>query len=158
MNEITLPPLTDAEKNELALVACCRNLHDNFLKLGELLVENETCAHWSANSHESFKELVEMLGLSYSFATRLMGIARLVTSQLLSKEEVLEMGVSKACLLLPRAKDGIDEETKAIAISAPYQELRKHLKHDIKDVETSEYLLCPRCAFRIDFHKGLLRR
>ena len=108
MTEIILPPLTDAERNELALVACCRNLHYSFLELGGLLVVNEERAHWAANRHENFRELVEMLGISYSFGTRLMGIARLVTSQLFTKEEIMEIGVSKACLLLP-LREGIDD-------------------------------------------------
>ena len=154
MNEIRL---TKAETNIRNTQLLVRNIHDSFLDLGWLLIENEQAAYWSQCAYESFTDFIGQLGISYSFATRLMGIARVVTSQLLSKEEVIEMGVSKACLLLPRLRDGIDDETKAIAISAPYQELRRHLGHKVKDVETSEYLLCPRCAFRIDFHKGLLR-
>ena len=152
MSEITL---TAAERNEIALINCCRDIHYKFIDLGDLLIENEARSHWASNRHESFKELVAMLGLSYSFATRLMGIARLVTSQQFTKEEILEIGVSKSCLLLPLKT--VDEETRAIAKTAPYQELRKHLGHKVKDIEGTEYLLCPRCAYRINFHKGLLK-
>ena len=159
MTEIILPALTDAQRNELALVDCCRNLHSSFLELGGLLVENESRAYWSENRHESFRELVEMLGISYSFATRLMGIARIVASQLLSKEEVLQIGVSKSCLLLPLASKGkLDDDTKELAKNCPYRDLRIHLGHNIKEDDSTEYLLCPRCGADITFHKGIIRR
>lgn len=159
MNEIIVPPLSDAEQNEKALIACCHSLHYSFLELGGLLVQNNDKSYWSANSHESFRELVEMLGISYSFATRLMGIARVVALHLLTKEEILEIGVSKSCLLLPLlARGKLDDETKELAKSCPYRDLRLHLHHKIPDEDSSEYLLCPRCGVEISFRKEMIRR
>ena len=159
MTEITLPKLSMAEENELALVDCCRNIHYNFLELGGLLVQNQDCCFWSANRHESFRELVEMLGISYSFGTRLMGLSRLVASQLLSKEEVVQIGVSKACLLLPLASRGkLDDDTKELAKSCPYRDLRIAIGHNVETELTDEYLLCPRCGADVSFNKGMIRR
>lgn len=159
MTEIILPPLSDAEQNELALVDCCHNLHFSFLELGGLLVENNDKSYWSANRHESFRELVEMLGISYSFATRLMGISRIVALHLLSEEEVLEIGVSKSCLLLPLlARGKLDDETKELAKNCPYRDLKIHLGHKVKDEDSSEYLTCPRCGVEFSFQKEMIRR
>lgn len=159
MTEIIEPQLSDAEQNELALVACCHRLHYSFLELGGLLVQNNDCSFWSANRHESFRELVEMLGISYSFATRLMSISRIVASHLLTKEEVLEIGVSKSCLLLPLlARGTLDDETKELAKNCPYRDLRLHLHHKIPDEDSSEYLTCPRCGVEISFQKDMIRR
>jgi hypothetical protein len=151
--------LTEAEKNELAIIACCHNLHDDFLQLGGLLLENYEKAFWSANKHESFKDFIGMLGIGYSWATRLMGIAQIVAQQLLTQDEVKEIGVAKATLLLPYIKRGkLNEDIKLLAKNCPFNDLRKALGHNIKEGESEEYLLCPRCGVDITFHKGMLRR
>ena len=156
MTEITY---TDAEQNEDRIVTLCKNLHYNFLELGGLLVENERRAYWSANKHGSFPEFVEGLGISYSFGTRLMGISRIVAQQVLTEQEILEIGVSKACLLLPLfAKAELDAETKELAKHCPYRDLRLHLGHNVETELTDEYLLCPRCGADISFQKGMIRR
>lgn len=154
-----MPPLSDAEQNEYSLIACCHNLHYSFLELGGLLVENNDRSYWSANRHESFRELVEMLGISYSFATRLMSIARVVALHLLTKEEVLEIGVSKSCLLLPLlARGKLDDDTKELAKNCPYRDLRLHLHHKIPDEDSAEYLTCPRCGVEFSFQREMLRK
>ena len=159
MTEIIVPPLSDAEQNEKALIACCHSLHYSFLELGGLLVENNDRSYWSANRHESFRELVEMLGISYSFATRLMGIAKAEAKKLLTRAEILEIGVSKSCLLLPLiARGELDYETKELAKNCPYRDLRLHLHHKIPDEDSTEYLTCPRCGVEIHFGKEMLRR
>ena len=150
---------TDAEQNELAVVYCCHNLHFSFLELGGLLVENEERAYWSANRHESFRELVEMLGISYSFATRLMGISRIVALQLLTTEEVMQIGVSKSTLLLPQFRKGeVDRDTIELAKHCPYRDLRLHLGHNVENELSEEYVICTRCGADISFRKGMLRR
>lgn len=158
MTEIIVP-LSDAEQNELALVDCCHNLHYSFLELGGLLVENNDRSYWSANRHESFRELVEMLGISYSFATRLMGIAKAEAQKLLTRAEILEIGVSKSCLLLPLlARGELDDETKELAKNCPYRDLKLHLGHKVKEEDSSEYLTCPRCGVDITYRKEMLRK
>ncbi len=151
--------LTAAEKNELDIVACCKDLHDNFLQLGGLLVENYEKAYWSANRHESFKDFVQMLGIGYSWATRLMGISRIVAQQLLTREEVREIGVAKATLLLPTVKDGkLNEDIKLLARDCTFNDLRRALGHNIKNEDIGEYLICTRCGADVEIHKGMIRR
>lgn len=154
-----LPKLTKAEENILTTQHLVKDMHYSFLELGGLLLENQEAAYWSQCAYGSFQEFVEMLGISYSFATRLMGIARIVASQLLSKEEVLEIGVSKSCLLLPLlARGELDDDTKELAKSCPYRDLKLHLGHKVKDEDSSEYLTCPRCGVEFSFQKDMLRR
>ena len=100
-----------------------------------------------------------MLGISYSFATRLMGIARVVALHLLTRAEILEIGVSKSCLLLPLlARGELDDDTKELAKSCPYRDLKIHLGHKVKDGDSSEYLTCPRCGVEFSFQKEMIRR
>ena len=151
--------LTEAEQNELAVIDLCRNIHYNFLELGGLLLENYERGYWTANRHESFQEFIEMLGIGYSWATRMMGLSKIVATQLLTEGEMLEIGVAKACLLLPLVKRGkLDDDIKELAKNAPYHDLRKELGYKVKDELPEEYLLCPRCGADITFHKGMIRK
>jgi len=151
--------LTLAEQSEFLITECCKDIKVRFLELGGLLADNQDRALWSEH-HESFKDFIELLGIgSYSWVMRLIDISRVVATQLLTKEEVLEIGVAKACLLLPRAKKGkLDDDIKELAKNAPYHHLRLELGHKLKDDEVEEYLLCPRCGVDITLHKGMIRR
>jgi len=156
---INIVPPTKAEENVLAIQHLTRDLHYNFLELGRLLSENQEAAYWSQCAYGSFKDFVEMLGISYSFGTRLMGISRIVAQQLLTEQEILEIGVSKACLLLPLLSRGkLDSDTKELAKSAPYRDLRIAIGHNVETELTDEYLLCTRCGEEISFQKGMVRR
>jgi len=144
---INIVPPTKAEENVLAIQHLTRDLHYNFLELGRLLSENQEAAYWSQCAYGSFKDFVEMLGISYSFGTRLMGISRVVAQQLLTEEEVLEIGVSKTCVLLPlMAKGKLDDDTKELAKSAPYRELRQHIGHKETTLSIEYQIQCPRCG------------
>jgi len=151
--------LTPAEQSEFLIADCCKDIKVRFLELGGLLADNQDRALWSEH-HESFKDFIELLGIgSYSWVMRLIDISRLVATQLLTKEEVLEIGVAKACLLLPRAKKGqLDDDIKELAKNAPYHELRLGLGHRLTEGESGEYLFCPRCGVDITLHKGMIRR
>lgn len=159
MSEVALPELTEAEKNILAIADCCNNIKYRFLELGGLLAENQDKALWSQAGYESFRDFVAMLGIgSYSWVTRLIDLSRVVATQLLTKEEVIEIGVAKACLLLPRAKKGLlDDDIKELAKNAPYHDLRLALGHNLKDDEAEEYLICPRCGENVFIHKGMIK-
>jgi len=151
--------LTEAERNELTIIELARDVKLHFLELGGLLVENQEKALWSQN-HESFREFVESLGIgSYSWVTRLMDLSRVVATQLLSKQELMEIGVAKACLLLPRLKKGkLDDDTKELARHCPYYDLRVMLGYKAEDELSEEYLICPRCGAEIAYHEGMIRK
>jgi len=156
-----LPALTNAENNVLTIQHLAKDIYYNFLELGGLLSENQDYGYWSSCGYESFRDFVEMLGLgSYSWVTRLIDLSRLVASQLLTQEEVCEIGVSKACLLLPCAKKGkLDDETKGLARDCTFTDLRIHLGHHIPNSEDGdEYLLCPRCGVDITLRPGMVKR
>lgn len=144
----TVPALTKGEENVLTIQGLVRDIALNYLELGGLLVENQEGAYWGASGSESFKDFIQQLGISYDWATRMMGLARVVAQQLLTKEEVLEMGVAKACLLLPCVKKGeLNEDVKSLALVCTWNDLRKELGHNIPDPkDCEEYILCPRCG------------
>jgi len=158
MNDIVLSP---AEQNELKILELIKYVKVNFLTIGNLLLENYDKAYWSLNGHESFKSYIEMLGVgSYSWVTRLIDIARIVSHNILTENEVLEIGVGKVSLMLPSLKDGgVDTDIIELAKSCPYHDLRLKLGGITDDNDMSdEWLLCPRCGERINFKKEMLRR
>ena len=151
--------LTEAERSEFLIVECCKDIKHRFLELGGLLADSQDKALWSEH-HESFRDFVELLGIgSYSWVTRLIDLSRVVATQLLTPDEVIEIGVAKACLLLPRAKKGVlDEDTKLLARNCTYVDLKIHLGHKIPEEDCEEYLLCPRCGVDVTIRKGMIKR
>jgi len=94
--------------------------------------------------HESFSDYVESLGVfSYSHATRLMGITRLILDDKLTLPDVMEMGVSKATLLLPLKE--ITEERIEQAKQLSVRELRAEIQGEPKEREGT-LIICPRCG------------
>jgi len=160
MQEIVAPPLSKAEENCLTIAGLVKKLHYDFLELGGLLLENQTQGFWGASGAESFKDFVQQLGVSYDWATRMMGVAKAVVEAVWTKEEVLGIGIAKACLLLPRIKDGqLPNDLKLLAENCTFNDLRKELGHNLTDPEDSgEYLLCPRCGVEIDLKPGMVKR
>ena len=160
MQEVIVPPLSEAEENCLAIAGLVKRLHYDFLELGGLLLENQASAFWGASGAESFKGFVQQLGISYDWATRLMGIANAIADNLFTKEEVVEIGVAKICLLLPHIKKGeLSEEIKLLARDCSFNDLRKELGHNLTDpVDSDEYLLCPRCGVEITLMPGMIKR
>jgi len=150
--EVKVPAVTKGQENCLLIASMVRNIALNYLELGGLLVENQENGYWGDSGHESFKDFIQDLGISYDWATRMMGLARVVTQQLFTKEEILDIGVSKACLLLPHVKKGkLDEETRLLARDCTFTDLRKQLGHNIKGIEDcEEYVLCRRCGSEIN--------
>lgn len=159
MSEIMAPPLTQAEQNEGLIRQLCSDIKLHFLELGMLLAHNQDKALWSEH-HESFKDFVETLGIGdYSWVTRLVRLGRVVTQQLLQREELMEMGLSKACLLLPRIEKGeLDEDTKLLALVCTFSDLREHLGHTLHGEDGDEFLLCPRCGVDITLRPGMVKK
>jgi len=137
-----------------------KELGKAFLRVGQLLIDNQENGYWAATGAESFKDFTAMLGFSYSWATRLMAMHRVVTSQLLTEDEVLEIGQSKMGLLVAHTGNGgLTDEVKAIARDGSFIDLRKALGHNILDPELSEeYLVCPRCGEDVPIYPGMVKR
>lgn len=149
-NELIRQDLSLAERNELLTRQYAERVRNDFIKMGMLLCENYDRAYWSEH-HESFPQYVESLGIgSYSWVTRLMGIARLVARQLLSEEEASEIGVTKAVLLLSPAKEGrLSPELIEMAKNAPYRDLREEIGYKQAELEREDSIICPRCGAEI---------
>lgn len=150
--EIIAPPLSKAEENCLQIAGLVKKLHYDFLELGGLLLENQEFGHWGVSGAESFKTFVQNLGVSYDWATRLMGLTKLTLDGYFTKEEIVEIGVTKACLILPHAKDGkLPEEIKVLARDCTCVDLRLALGHNVLGEQNNVlYMLCPRCGGEIN--------
>ena len=123
--------LTRAEENCSAIAHLVKDLARYSVELGGLLVENQENAFWGTTGHASFKDYVQELGISYDWATRMMGLARVVAQQLLTQSEIDEMGVANAVLLLPLASKGeLSDEIKTQARDSTWTDLRKALGHN----------------------------
>ena len=159
MNELVVQPPTDAEQQALdhkdAIIALARSATITFLEMGRLLWVARKEAHQFVLHMESFAEYVEGLGLpmpnSYSWACRLIGIhEQLALKNKLPAEELLEMGVSNASLLVPLARKvkRLDPEIVAAAKMFSFRHLQEELGRQSPEGETeeSDELHCPRCG------------
>lgn len=157
--ETKLPVLTKGQENCLVLADKVKELAKNFLDVGELLIQNQTMGYWGESGAESFKDFTEMLGIGYSWATRLMNMRKIVTLQLMTEQEVLEVGPSKMMLLLPKAKGGLPDDVRAIARDGTFMDLRRALGHNIPDPEwAEEFVICPRCGAEVSIYPNTIQR
>ena len=155
---MTLPDLPPAEKNCLMIYQAAKNARDGFLTLGLLLTDNKENAYWGSTAVDSFKDFVEMLGIgSYSWVTRLINLSQLVVTQLLTKEELEEIGVAKASLLLPVIRrEELTDEILAVAKNGTFRELRQILGHKI-DTASNHFVICPRCGEEFELQKFMIQ-
>lgn len=154
----SLQQLSDGEVNCLAIYQTVREAKSNFLTLGLLLKENRDKAYWSSVAKcESFRDFCEMLGIgSYSWITRLIDIAEIVSAQLLTQTEIEEIGVTKAALLLPLVKrEKLTDDILAVAKSGTTKDLRQMLYTKDETPQYDGFIICPRCAFQINYIKGM---
>jgi len=152
--------VTPAEENELLILNLVKGVKWGFVELGGLLAENSDKAYWGLTGHESFKDFVEELGVgSYSWVTRLMDISRIVAQEVLTREQVIEIGVAKCCLLLPLAKKGkLSEDLIELAKVCPYRDLRQKLGGGTQELtEVERFICCPRCGNEFPFHEDMLK-
>ena len=158
MDEIILPPLTEAQKNCDFITEKVKEIYKNYVQLAILLVENRDKAHWQATSASGFKEFTQMLNLEWTQVTRLVTIGELVLTQKISREDATEIGYSKMCYLLPRYRKGeVSTDLIELAKNCPQADLRKELGYKVPDDGSEEYLNCPRCGVEITLHKGMIR-
>ena len=150
---------TDAEQQALdhkdAIIALARSATITFLEMGRLLWIARENAHWSTLGQESFDAYVEDLGLpmghSPSWVSRLIGIHEfLVLKKKLTQEELLEIGVSKAVHLLPKARrKELTNEDIAKAKIYSERDLRIELGQEGLTVDMGKWVInyiCSRCG------------
>lgn len=150
MNEIT-PVLTMAEQNITETMNLIRSAKVHFLEIGRLLQECYENGYYSQGGYEKFKDYVEMLGIgSYTFCTRLMSMASCVTQLLISREDVIEIGIGKMQDILPRLKKGkLSPDDIELAKSAPQRDLREFLGLKVTENDSRHSVVCSRCGCEI---------
>ena len=158
--ETTLPQLTKGEENCAMIAGLVKRMHYDFLELGGLLLENRDNGYWAASGSESFPMFVQQLGVSYSWATRMVDLVENLVDTFLTREEIVEIGVAKACLLLPHAKKGdLPEDIKLLAQNCSWNDLRIELGHNLTELkDCGEYLHCPRCGNEISLLPGMIKK
>jgi len=158
--EAKVAGLTPAEESQTLIMELAKTVKWGFIELGGLLCDNQDKAYWSRTGHESFKDFVETIGIGdYTWVTRLMDISRMVAKGIVTREQVLEIGVAKTVLLLPRAKKGqLTPELIELAKSCTWRELREELGGGSEALPAPEqFIRCPRCGQEFVFHDDMLR-
>jgi hypothetical protein len=88
---------------------------------------------------------------SRSKLSRIRDIAMCVDTQLISEADVLEMGISKAQLILPIVRDGgLTDELLSVAIHESERGLREYLGHKVPDWDHGFTIDCPMCGYTIE--------
>jgi len=146
---------TEAIQTKLHIEQLAQRMKGDAVMVGALLLKARNNCHWSTLGYESFKGYVEDLDFpvsaSYSWATRLMGVAQMVADQLLTAQDVDEMGVSKAIRLLPAANRG-EDITEWIVEAKVLSERDLRLKMAGKDdpeIPTGRTITCWNCGATI---------
>ena len=148
MSEITL---TKAEQNITETQELIRSAKIHFLEIGRLLQDCYENAYYSQGGYEKFKDYIEMLGIgSYTFCTRLMSMASCVTQMLISREDVIEIGIGKMQDILPRLKKGkLSQDDIELAKAAPQRDLREFLGLKVPHNDSNHHVVCSRCGAEI---------
>ena len=156
----TLPPMTPGEENCLKISAMVKKVHCDMLELGELLWENREKGYWGTCGAGSFKDFIQMLQVSYDWATRMVDLIDATKKGLLPRDQVERIGVAKACLLLPHAKKGdLTENVLAVAENGTWNALRQELGHNLTEPDGfKEFLHCPRCGNEFQLLPGMVER
>lgn len=140
--------LSPAELNEQTTRELHGKIENNFLDIGILLVENRDKKYWSMCGHESFKEYLESLGFhDVSKAYVLMEIATYEAMGLWTREDLKEMGITRARRILPLARSGEDwEDWKIRAMTLSDRELRKARNFKVVENDERYTIVCQHCG------------
>jgi hypothetical protein len=143
--------LTLAEQNTVRTIELCHSIKSNFLEVGKLLYENLVNAYWSQCGYDSWSNYLESLGIaSRSKLARLADIAQCVATQVLTEDDVIEMGVTCAETLLPVIRRGnLTLDLLEIAKTGSTRELRRALGHKFNENNQDYSVRCPHCGFEI---------
>ena len=154
MSELTKSGMTkvkQAQENFLQIQALVVVTEKSFIALGKLLWECKENGYWSDIGRESFQELTEEVGISYSLATRLIGIYEQFILLLgKTEQELLDIGVSKAIVLLPALRSGAaNKEFIEQAKELTVRDLKLELGQKVTETDAQHFIVCKRCGEKL---------
>ena len=140
-----------AQDNFIQIQALVIITEKSFITLGKLLYECKEHGYWSDIGRESFQELTEEAGISYSLATRLTGIYEQFILLLgKTEQELLDIGVSKAIVLLPALRSGaVKEEFMEQARELTVRDLKIELGQKVTETDAQHFIVCKRCGEKL---------
>lgn len=140
--------LSLAEKNHQRTQELIKSAQIHFLEIGRLLLECRDNKYWTELGYDKFRDYCEVLNIGdYSTCSRMMDIARCIMQQFIKEEDVIEIGMGKMYLLLPRLKNGaLDSDTMDVAKFAPQRDLREYLGKTVVENDVEAQITCPNCG------------
>jgi hypothetical protein len=146
-----LPSLSKGEEQDLLIRQLSQHIELHFLELGGLLCEFYDGSLWLGLNYDRWADYVESLGIgSYNYVMSLISIARMVAVQIVTPDELAEIGYSKACLLAPLAKkDKLSREIIELAKCCTNRDLRLEIGYKVPDNESDCRIICSRCGNEI---------
>ena len=144
----SLPDLSRGESLDLTVRQLIRHMAAHFLEVGGLIGELYEGNLWQSCNYDRWADYVESLGIgSYTYVMSLISLSKLYTAQILSKEEIAEIGYSKACLLVPLIKKGgLTDDILAIAKNGTNRDLRIAEGYRVTSNDSDSHVVCPRCG------------
>jgi hypothetical protein len=153
VSEITsyVPPLPDLSRGEaldLTVKQLIRHMKVHFLEVGGLLAELHEGAWWTACGFDRWQDYVESLGIgSYEYVMGLIGISKMMAAQVMTIDELNEVGYSKACLLVPLHNKGkLSAEIISLAKTGTNLDLRKEIGYRVPENDENCRISCPHCG------------
>ena len=146
-----LPPQLVGERLDLSIRQLIRDVKINYLEIGGLLAEMWQSKVWGQTGYDKWSDYCESLGLgSYSYIQSLIAISKLVVDKLLTPEEIIEIGYSKACLLIPMAARGeLTDDLIALSKVCTNRDLRLQLNYHVRENDEDSHVICPGCGTKI---------
>ncbi|MBT7469305.1 MAG: hypothetical protein HN692_02725 [Candidatus Cloacimonetes bacterium] len=132
-----------------------RNLEDNFVQLGQLLLDMRRTKLFKFKGYKNFRDFVEAeFNFSSSFANKIIGNFEFFVKELdIDEQSVKNIGLDKLNMLKPMVKKMSFEETDhwlKKAVDLPSTELREEIKEirekqktkekTLKDIFSEQYL------------------
>lgn len=143
--------MSPAEQNISATLELCTDIKLNFLRVGKLLYDNFLHGYWGESGFDCWSDYLDSLGVhDRSWLSRLVNVVMCIETRRMLEADVIDMGVSKAIKLLPKARKGkLTPEIIAAAKSGSTRELADALGHKINDNDRDYYVDCQKCGNRI---------
>lgn len=151
ISDLTITRQQKAEQNFLQIQRIVEITERNFLVLARLLWECQQEGYWSDIGRESFRELIEEVGLHYSTAIRLASSHQEYILKLgMTEKQLLPIGTSKLYKMLPDVKKGKLIPEKIIELgSLSVEHLGETLGHKATETSKEYSIICPRCSIEI---------
>ena len=152
MTELTTTRQQKAEQNFLQIQRIVEITEGNFLVLARLLWECQQEGYWSDIGRESFRELIEEVGLHYSTAIKLASSYQEYILKLgMTEKQLLLIGTSKLYMMLPEAKKGTMTAEEVIEKGQlSVEHLGEELGHKTTETDRQDYgVVCNRCGEKL---------